>query len=262
MRATTGGRRVRARDCKSRDVSRLPQFAGGGRISRAALLAGASLIALGAIAAPRPAQAACSGTSQTISTSVSGPVFTNSGSVSVVSGGTITGAQGVVAIACSASTVEISLNGAINYTNVGIVNENTITTLSNSGKILSTFAGATGAYGVFNTGTIGTLTNSGTIDGANGTGGGAVAGNGGSGVYNSNTITTLTNSGMITGGAASSVNGGATGGAGVYSAGSGSQITNFTNQSGGQITGGGATAAGAGNARGGSGSTISPLSRR
>jgi hypothetical protein len=69
-----------------------------GRGSRTALLAGASLIALAALGAPGAAQA-CSGADQTISTVVSGPIFSTDGAITVLSGGTINGGPDGVAVA-------------------------------------------------------------------------------------------------------------------------------------------------------------------
>ena len=72
MGVKKSGRRVRARQVEG--LSNISTFGGGARISRAALLAGASLVALGALAAPDRALAACSGKNQTISSpSTPGP---------------------------------------------------------------------------------------------------------------------------------------------------------------------------------------------
>ena len=62
-------------------LSNISTFSGGARISRAALLAGASLVAIGALAAPDRALAACSGLDQIISTSRTGPVLSNGGAI-------------------------------------------------------------------------------------------------------------------------------------------------------------------------------------
>ena len=147
--------------------------------SRTALLAGASLVALGAFAAPDRALAACSGHNQTISTSRTGPVLSNGGSITITGSGSITGGpagDGVDALTCP------------------------ITTLTNqSGGMISGGTGGTsapGGAGVSNASTITTLTNKGTIRGGNG----GFASPGGAGVSNAGTITSLTNSGAISGG--------------------------------------------------------------
>ena len=70
----------------------------------------------------------------------------------------------------------------------GIVNEGTISTLTNSGTIKGT--GGTLSYGLYNTGTINSLYN----DSA-----GTISSKQSKGLYNAGTITTLTNSGTIQG---------------------------------------------------------------
>jgi hypothetical protein len=76
------------------------------RVSRGALLAGASLIALAAFAAPDAAQAACSGKDQTISTAVKGPILSTGGKITVNGAGVINGGPtGVNASSCSISTL-------------------------------------------------------------------------------------------------------------------------------------------------------------
>src|ERR1700722_4387073 len=78
---------------------------------RAALLAGASLIALAALVAPDVARA-CIPSLQTISTPTLGPVLSNSGAIAVTSSGSIAGGpNGVDASNCNIST--LMNNGAI-----------------------------------------------------------------------------------------------------------------------------------------------------
>jgi hypothetical protein len=228
--------------------------------SRTALLAGASLIALAAFAAPVAAYA-CSGADQTITNLVHGTVESTGGSIKVTAGGAIFGNNnGVFAVSCSVTTlgnegliagaaetssipagsgvlvnsgVTIALinNGAFGtieggtgIQSWGVANGGTITTLTNNGAISGGF-GASG-FAVLNGGTITTLTNHGAISGGSGNAGGA------SGIFNEGTITTLTNSGTIGGGAAGTV-AGAPGGAGVGNSGT---ITSLTNS--GTIAGG------------------------
>src|SRR5665213_4625918 len=101
---------------------------------------------------------------QTISTTVSGPIFSTGGFISVTSSGTIDGGPtGVAALSFS------------------------ITTLSNSGSILGgsgVGTSAPGGVGVLNDQTIATLTNRGTITGGNGGDGSSAGGSGGAGVAN------------------------------------------------------------------------------
>jgi hypothetical protein len=173
-----------ARRCAAKDVCvSIPLTATGDRrSSRAALLAGASLIALAALGTPEAANATCSGADQTISGLTLGPVFSTGGAITVLGGGTVAGRPtGVSAASCF------------------------LTALTNSGTISGGTGGASavGGAAVANAQTIQTLTNKGTIGG--GVGGGPVgfgshAGAGGAGVSNSGNLG-LTNSGMITGGA-------------------------------------------------------------
>src|SRR5262245_20006992 len=122
------------------------------------------------------------GVNQTISTSVSGPIFSTGGAITVTSSGTINGGPtGVNALSFS------------------------ITTLSNSGSILGgagTRTTGPGGAGVLNHQTITTLVNVGTIAGGNADFAGTTlpGGSGGAGVSNAGTITTLTNKGTIEGG--------------------------------------------------------------
>src|SRR5580658_7489352 len=172
------GPRNRARTREVESASNISTFGSGVRISRAALLAGASLIALAALGAPGTALA-CTGADQTISTVVSGPIFSTGGTITVLGSGTIDGAPtGVAALSCA------------------------ITTLTNSGAIDGGLGGPRieGGVGVLTAAgvTIGTLTNAAgaTISG----GSGGTSAPGGAGVSNAGAITKLTNGGMIRGG--------------------------------------------------------------
>jgi hypothetical protein len=79
--------------------------------TRAALLAGASMIALATFGAPSTASA-CSGLDQTIPNSVAGPILGTNGSINV-DGGVITGhPTGISAASCGIST--LTANGLIN----------------------------------------------------------------------------------------------------------------------------------------------------
>ena len=155
--------------------------AGNEGLFRAALLAGASLIALAALGAPDVARA-CVPSLQTISMPTAGPVLSNSGAITVTSSGTINGGpDGVDAPTCS------------------------ISTLMNNGAIGGAAGGpsAAGGRGVFSGQPIMTLTNGGMITG--GAGGiadamGTAGGAGGTAILSGGNITTLTNNAMIIGG--------------------------------------------------------------
>src|SRR5271166_6870427 len=98
------GAKSRSRSSHRDPYSSSSLTAAGGRGSRGALLAGASLIALAALGAPGAASA-CSGLPQTIST-VSGPIFSTGGSITVLGSGIVNGAPtGVLASLCSVSTL-------------------------------------------------------------------------------------------------------------------------------------------------------------
>jgi hypothetical protein len=277
MGARKGGR-GRARGHRVEGSSDVAAWRGRGRASRAALLAGASLIALGVFAAP--AQAACSGPDQIISTSTAGPIVSNGGAITVTNNGIITGLAGLgvsdgvdVGPACPATTVANSgsISGAAG--GAGVSNSDTIGTLTNSGTIAGgaggggSIPGAVGA-GVFNAqgatigllinesnGTItsidnqgliggeksGDLVNAGSIDSL--TNGGSISGGAiGAGVANSGTITTLSNTGKISGGAGGVKQG--TGGAGVSNSGTVTTLSNSGTISGGRAAKGDATGAG------------------
>ncbi len=134
-------------------ASALPaSWEGGG--GQAALMAGASLIALAALGAP--AASACSGHNQTISNLVTGPIFSTGGQITVLASGTVTGdPDGVDVIDCSATTLtnqgEIpGQNGVYGFggtkagVGVGIAPGRTLTSLFNAAgaKIL----GGNGIY--------------------------------------------------------------------------------------------------------------------
>ena len=207
MGVNKSGRRWRARQVEN--LSNISTFLGGRRISGDFLLAGASLVALGALAAPDRALAACSGPNQTISTPTTGPILGNGGAITVTATGNVTGSDGVDVTGCPART------------------------LANSGTIAGGAGSArrgkaAGGAGVSNSGAIGSLNNSGTISGG---GAGSVSGNatGGAGVANSGAITKLTNRGAISGGDASSIDGAATPGDAILSTGAKASIGTIAN---------------------------------
>jgi hypothetical protein len=121
---------------------------GAGPISRAALLAGASLVTFGAPGAAL----ACTGADQTISMVVQGPILGTNGNITVTGAGYISGSggtnpDGVDATSCSISMLTNSgtISGGIGIFNssrhgVGVANSNTITTLTNHGSIATSAA--------------------------------------------------------------------------------------------------------------------------
>ncbi len=151
-----GGQKSGRRSARSRQVEGLSNtstFSGGARISRASLLAGASLVAIGALAAPDRALAACSGLDQIISTSKMGPVFSDGGAITVTGTGSISGdPDGVDALTCAITTLTNQSGG----------------TISGGNGFSGGFTGGAGGSGVSSVSTITTLTNSGTIRGGNG----------------------------------------------------------------------------------------------
>ena len=184
--------------------------------SRAALLASASLIVIGAFGVTDAARAACSGAVQTISAPTPSPIDSNGGSITVDAAGTIF--FGVSASSCSITT--LTNNGTINGgpgsfgpgasgvfsaagVTIGTINNNKSGTIS--GRTVTEIG--RGGSGVSNAGTITTLSNSGAIRGVSGPSGG------GAGVSNSGTVSMLTNIGMISGGNANP--GGGSGGTGL-----------------------------------------------
>ena len=215
-----------------------PLTPAGVGLSRPALLASASLIALAALDLPGAARAACVPTPQIISGPFAGPVVSNGGAITVTGSGKISGGpDGVDALACAITTLTNQSGGTILGAaggtglsgGVGVSNANTITALANSGKILggaggkgSTLGGSGGAR-VSNAkgATIGSLSNAtgATIVGGNGNSGIALFGGaGGDGLSNAGTITTLSNSGAISGGNGGSGSYIRAGGAGVSNA--------------------------------------------
>src|SRR5271163_4668483 len=112
MGVKKGVRRGGARARQVEDLFNVSTFSGGMRISRAALLAGASLVALGAFAAPDRALAACSGSNQTIVSSTTGPLLSNGGAITVTTSGIVTGGivgdtglPGILVTVCPATTI-------------------------------------------------------------------------------------------------------------------------------------------------------------
>src|SRR5271154_6307901 len=153
-------------------ISSIVAPSGEGRLSRGALFAGASLVALGTFAPP--AEALCTGSNQTVSTSETSTAQSNGGGITITNGGSITAKLGITLFSapngCSAGT--ISNAGSINYSTYGVINQNSITTLTNGGTIVGSTATKNGGAAVFSTGTIQTLTNNaaGTIGGGKATG--------------------------------------------------------------------------------------------
>jgi hypothetical protein len=112
---------------------------------RAALLASASLIALAALAAPGAARAACVPSQQTINRPTAGPIVSNGGGITVAAAGSILGdPDGVDAVSCSISYLTNA--GAIIGAGggVGVLNDQTITALTNAGAGVITGAGSGG----------------------------------------------------------------------------------------------------------------------
>jgi hypothetical protein len=102
MGARAGGRAVRGEPNQASDRAG-PNY---GRVSRAALLAGASVFALAALGGSGVARAQCVPSPQIIATPVSGPISSNSGAITVTGGGSIGGgAEGVFAENCSITTL-------------------------------------------------------------------------------------------------------------------------------------------------------------
>jgi hypothetical protein len=239
-----------------------------GEVSRAALLASASLIALAAFGGPGAAYA-CSGADQTISHIVHETVVSTGGSITVDPGKGIFGApDGVDAFNCDIST--LMNGGGINAAmgslgatgGTGVSNRQTIATLTNGGTISGGAGGGasssfilppSGGAGVSNHGTITSFTNNATIRGGVGGSAGTIArigGLGGLGVGNAGTITSLTNNGSIVGGMGG-VGGAQSGGPGGSGVGNKGTITTLTNS--GTISGGQGGIAGVGSRVGGPG---------
>src|SRR5271163_4069211 len=153
MGVKKGVRRGGARARQVEDLFNVSTFSGGTRISRASLLAGASLVALGALAAPDRALAACSGSNQTISTPTTGPVVSNGGAITVTKTGIVAGLGGVTGL----PGVLVTVCPATTLTNRGAITGGA----GSAGNV----AAAGGGAGVSSAGTITKLTNSGTISG-------------------------------------------------------------------------------------------------
>jgi hypothetical protein len=161
-----------------------------------------------------------SGSTQTISTAVTGPVFSNGGAIAITNTGSISkGREGVFAKNFSITT--LSNMGSIGAATGAPGRAGGIGVKANSGRTIDLLTnangatisggnggggrktGAAGGAGIANSGAITELTNSGTIQGGHGghvAGSFGVGGAGGAGVSNAGTIRTLSNSGKITGG--------------------------------------------------------------
>ena len=218
------------------------------RVSRAGLLAGASVFALAALGASGVARAACDPSPQIIATPVSGPIVSNGGAITVTGSGSISGGpggDGVDALTCPITTLSNQSGGTISG-GAGRAQR-----LGRRGRIERQYdqdtdqqrrdqrrkrrrwdapAVARAARGRRRKGaTVGSLINqaTGTISGGNGgVGGTSGAGAGGAGVSNAGTVMALTNSGAISGGGA--------GGAGVANSGTIIALTNTGRIGGGQ----------------------------
>jgi hypothetical protein len=111
--STRRSERGRARGRRVQHPSGVLTAAAGGRALCAALLGGASLLALSAFALPTGARAACNGPDQTFNMAVAGPANSNGGAITVTNMGTVTGKAGgpfggtgvLVGPACPATTV-------------------------------------------------------------------------------------------------------------------------------------------------------------
>jgi hypothetical protein len=181
-------------------------LANAGR-SRAALLAGVSLVALAALAAPDRAFAACSGKNQTISSpSTQGPILGDGGNITVDASASVAeGPTGVYAKNCDIGALmnRGGIGGANGFGSVGGTGgAGGVGVKANSGRTIDHLTNATGA----------------TIGGGFG-GSGSVGGMGGAGISNSGTIKTLSNKGTITGGAGGLGASGGAGGAGIANSG-------------------------------------------
>ncbi len=127
-----------------------------------------------------------SGSTQTISTAVTGPVFSNGGAIAITNTGSISkGREGVFAKNFSITT--LSNMGSIGAARGAPGRAGGIGVLTNSGRTINLLTNANG----------GTISGG---DGGNGRARGGTGGAGGTGVSNAGTITTLTSAGMISGG--------------------------------------------------------------
>ena len=141
---------------------------------RAALLGGASVLALATAALPSAALAQ----DQTITTTTAGPVAANGSAITVTVGGAITGATNGITYG---AITTLSNQGLISGTSQGVAGNGSIGTLSNQGTIFGASAG------IANAGTIGTLGNAAR---------GVVSGRA-FGIDNASGIGTLSNAGRI-----------------------------------------------------------------
>src|SRR5271155_19529 len=85
----------RAGKLRTEEFSNVAAWTGTGRVSRAALLACASLVALAVFVRPAPTLAACTGPDQTIAMAVNGPINSNGGAITVANAGSGIGLSGV-----------------------------------------------------------------------------------------------------------------------------------------------------------------------
>jgi hypothetical protein len=264
---------------KVRDASNITASTGGLRSSRAALLAGASLAALGGFAASDEAHAACNGPDQAIMAMKTATVVSNGGAITVTNTGILTGPVGMpgsdavqVGPACSATTVSDSgkitggagANSALakggdggagvsntKSTNIAKVINNATGEIK-GGKGGDGVSGGDGGAGVSNSGMITMMLSNGGVVGG-GDGGSGIFGTGGAGVSNAGTIKALTNSGTISGGNGEGNRGNpGNGGAGISNTGTITMLTNSNEIDGGR-SGSGPGVAGAAPAMGGAG---------
>jgi len=175
----------RAGRLRTEEFSNVAAWTGTGRVSRAALLACASLVALAVFVRPVPTLAACKGPDQTIAMAVNGPINSNGGAITVANAGSVIGLSGVtgsvgvgVGPACPATTVgnagaisggagsRVLGMGGPGLGGAGVSNSSPVMRLINSGAIsggagssTSAPGNATGGAGVSNSGTMGMLTN-------------------------------------------------------------------------------------------------------
>jgi hypothetical protein len=133
---------------------------------------------------------------QTISTTVSGPILSSGGSITVTSTGTINGGPtGVEALSFSITTLSNSGSILAGHGGNGVLNVLGVTIGSLINGLGAAISGGVGGKGgVDNGGLITTLTNSRKIDGV-------------SGIFNTGTITTLDNTGTIGGNTAGGAGG-------------------------------------------------------
>jgi len=155
-----------------------------GRVSRAALLAGASVFALAALGASGVARAACDPSPQIIAMPTSGPIHSNGGAITITGSGSITGGpggDGVDALTCPITTLTNQSGGTISGGN---------------GYSSTSQSGGAGGAGVSNASTITALANRGAISGGSGGSGGyrtrhSAGGDGGAGVSNASSLSDL-----------------------------------------------------------------------